>query len=450
MTSPGVTGNIDAHERGRRRDRALIMAVLTSFGVRAITAVASLAAVGVIARDLAPAELGLVLALVTLWFLITGTTELGVGAITATRLAAAHGRDDQDEMRRHTDHAFAVLGGIGLTVALGGIACALLLPWASWLTHGELAQTSVAPAVAVTFTAAGGTLAGAVGDAILNGLQRQTASQLRAAVGAVAPLPACVVAVALDLPIWTFVVASVGLPALESVLNTLWVVGVEYPHLRPRWAQVSATGVRDLLTVSGYFALMRIGDAMSAGTGTIVVATVRGPADAAVFGVAFRIYAFGTSIISVAGTKVWLGIAEAISRGDLAWAKRRYYQSLVLVAAASVIGTFVLILAGPTFSRVWVGPDLAPPTELFAALGLMLFASCVIGQLIVMLLAVERVRPTGLLFASITIPTLAISIVLTDALGPTGAALVPAIVYAALILPCTAWQCRRTLAAVSG
>lgn len=435
-------------ERGQIRDRLIATAIAVSLIVRVVTGLASLGTVAVLARHLPAAQVGLVLTLVTVWYFITGTTDLGVGAITTTRVARAAGREDLEDMRRQTDHALAVLGGLGVIVAILGSVAAVGLPTSAWLTHNQLASSVVIPAVIVTCAAAALALAGAVGDAVLGGLQRQTAQQVRAGLGSVAALPACIVAATANLPVWCFVVALIGVPALGSMINTIWVMGIEYPHLRPRPGAIEAQELRSLLGVSGYLALMRIGDTVSAGTGTIIVSAVEGPSAAAVYGIATRIYALGASVIQVAATKVWPGVAEAIARRDYDWAARRFRHSVALVAAVSSAAALVLVVAGSAFAHAWVGAQLTPSAGLFAALGLMLIATPVIGQLVIILLTQERLRVAGLTFLAIIVPTVAASVAATHWIGMTGAALVPAVVYTVVLIPVIATQSVRALRSI--
>lgn len=431
-------------DRGKLRDRAVIATIAASFVIRVTTGLISLAVIALAARSLSQAELGLVLTLATMWFLVAGSTDLGIGAVLTTRVAKAEGNSDRERSRQAIGPALALSLAIGALVGVVGGVAAFALPWHDWI-GGDLAPSIVAPAVAATLLTSGLTIPGAVGAAVLAGLQRQVASRVRVAFGTLLSLPVCGLAAHFEFPAWGFLAALISVPTVATLINTAWVLLIEYPDLTPRLRGHSSADLFSIVSVSGYVALARIGHAFAAGSGTIIVAAVQGPATAAIFGAAVRLFTPLESVVQGAGSSVWPPVTEAIARGDFEWAKRRYRQSVMLVSIAYAAGAVLLVIIGPWFVPVWLGEDIVTPQPFLALMGVSGLATMMLGQLFVLLLAIERLRAVGLAYVLVAPLTIAIGALLTRDHGIYGPVIASGATYLAILLPYCLRLVRREL-----
>lgn len=441
MTLPEVILPVVDVGRGRMRDRAVVRGIGATAANRVISAGASLVTLGLATRSLSKEEFGFVATVVSIWMILT-LLDLGLGATLSTRVAAAHGRDDPDEMQAHIRDALHALAALGLLVAVAGSTSAFVLPWGRWL-GGGLSSASVAPAVVVMFVTAGMTMPGVVGVSTLIGRQRLATAQFTGAAASVATIAVAAGAAAFNLPMWTFVVAILGCPAAVTVAVTVWIL-IDLPRSRSQM-RFSAARIAATMRVSGYFAIINASSAVTLGAGTLIVASIRGPGDAAVFSVASRVFGVVFAVIAGSGVQLWPALTEALGRDDVAWARARYRHGVIVVTLASFGASSVIVAVGRPLTRIWVGSSLVPSFSVLISLGLLTTIVCGAGQIAVLPLAAERVRPLAIVCIVNAVLGAGASVALTHAIGQAGAAVGGAISSLCILVPGVVLIARSTL-----
>lgn len=407
----------DSESRGKRRDRALLHGVFSATTVRVITAAASFVTLGIAARWLTPDEFGLV-AVMTSILLIVTMLDFGLGGALTMRVATSHGRDDLPGVRAHVDHALVALTCIGAVIAVGGVISASTLPWHAWI-GASMDPSTVERCLIVTFVVAGASLPTAVGLMTLSAMQRFVAAQMSIAGGSVVAVVATAIVAPFDPPPEVFLMTILGSPFLASLGFTLWTRLSVLRGLGPfGFDRVQMTS---MLRVSGWYALYTVANTVTIGTGTIVVGTVVGLAEAGVFNVAVRLFSPVIVVVTAAGAQLRPGITEALARGDVAWARSRYRRGLIIVAAATTLMCLTLVVLGRWFAEVWVGVALVPSLSLLAWSAAFTLTLAMAGQSAILLLAVERIRPAAALAICTAAGGIVGSIWLAGAMGIEGA-----------------------------
>jgi O-antigen/teichoic acid export membrane protein len=410
---------LDATERGRQRDRAIRRGGVATLLARVVMAVVTLLILAVASRALHHAEFGLVSTLGSL-YIVVSYASLGLGGVLMTRLAAARARDDSAAMRRDMSYAITALGAIGLAIAGLGTASVAVLPWSTWLGATSVSAHEVNLCVGLFFVFSGISLVTIVGSSVLVAMQRLATDQIWTAIGGVVSLLLAVVAAALHLPPWAYVVAVTAGPGCTAAGRASWAVLIEYPYLRPRGLSRLDRRLLDFVKAAGYLGLINIGAALSIGIDAVVVAAVKGPSAAAVFNVASRLFLIMSTVISLVGRQVWSALTEALNRGDYAWVRSRYWQAILAVAAIITVGCAVMVAVGRPVSRLWVGAGLEPPLSLLIAIGLFTIYSTVISQASLLLMASQQLRVLALVVLVQTPLNVGLSIVFTRSFGLVG------------------------------
>jgi len=440
--------DLDAAVRTQERDSAIFRGALATVLSRAGGAVIAVVVVAVATRSLDKAEFGLVATLVSI-FVFLAFADLGVSGILMTRLAEAQARDDVEAMRHLIRTALVALTTFGCVVAIGGGASAFLLPWADWIGGGILPEHTVDVSVALLFVLSGAALPALVAEAILSAAQRLATVQVWFILGSVASLIGCLGAAAAHLPPWAYIVGIVGAPTAVTIGRALWLFLVEYPHLRPTRAAAAPGSLLDMMRASRYLAISRIAAAFFLGSHVFLVALIMGPAAAAVFSVASRMFALLTQVVQMVGGQMWPALTEAVTRGDIAWVRSRYRWGLLLVGGLTGLGCLVLVIAGQPLARLWVGPELVPPIGVLLTLAMLTSFAAVLGQAVLLPLAVERIKGFAIVMVASTPVSIALAVVLTRELGMVGPALGGLLTYALLIGPFALILCRRTLTSIT-
>lgn len=433
---------LETDPRPRRRDRAIVGAAFATVVARFTTAGAAFVALGFAARTMSSQEFGLVAALLSLWAVLV-MFDIGIGGAFVTRIAAAHARDDIASMREHVRAALISLAGIGLVIAIAGGIAAYTLPWGRWI-GGDLPVATVVPSVLVTFLAAGGAMPTAVGVLTLTGTQRMWQAKICIAFGGVLTLTMGLMAVQVGAKPWAFILAMAGVPTVVGAAITVWIIKTELPSIFTKGSAATG-GIANMLRSSGYFAVINIGNALSLGTGTMIVASVLGPAHAAQFSVPSRLFGLLTSVVGAAGAQMWPAMTDAITRGEMSWVRSRYRRGVLIVGLITTAGSLILVACGPRIAKVWVGPELVPPVSLFAWTGAFTVTFAVAAQAGVILMAVERVRALAALTTATAVVSVTASVTFAHWFGLTGAMIGAFGAFAFVLLPGIALMARKTL-----
>lgn len=428
---------------GESRDAAIIRGSVAVVVVRVISTVLSVITLGIAAQALTKEEFGLVAALFSLWMVLT-MFDLGVGGALVTRVASAHARLDLYEMRAHTRDALVALTAIGGLIAAAGTVCAFLMPWESWVGGGALPAATVLPSVVLVFVLSGVALPAATGIMTLTGQQRLATAQLAMAMRGLISLAATAAAAYAGLGPGAFLLALVGAPTLVSLAITAWVLFRELGTARGSGGRAHR-GIARTIGDSLYLSICNIANGVAFGTGTVIVASVTGPGDAAVFGVASRMFTLVSSTVLASGRQLWPAMTNAITRGDIAWARSRYRRSMALVGLVTAAACLSLVMLGQPIARIWVGSALVPPVSLLVWTAGLTVVMAVASQVSVVLLALDRLRALALLSVANAVLGVTLSVILTREVGMSGAAAGAVIACLGIFLPGVAVVARRTL-----
>ena len=435
----------DLGPRTRRRDVAVLRGAFAAGFVRLVTAGTSYVTLAIAARTLTKDEFGLVAVMISLWLILT-MFDMGLGGALATRVATSHGRDDLAEVRAHVTHALLTLAVIGGFIAVAGAVSAVTLPWQVWI-GGDIPSSTLVRSLVITFVVSGAALPAAVGYLCLSGMQRFATAQFGVAVGGLSAMIASAVMALAHAPPDVFVLAVLGSPLLVSLGFTAWIVFGELRGVGPAGG-FEAARFRSMMRASGYYALYNAGNTANLGTSTMIVGSVRGLEDAAVFTVAIRLFTPIITVIAASGAQLWPSMTEAISRGDVEWARSRYRRGLLYVTGVSSAASLALVAVGPWFAELWVGPALVPPLNLFVWTAVFTVAVAVTSQTSVVLMAVERVRAAAALSVCTAIAGVAASVVLTRTIGASGAVIGATAACLGILLPGVALLARDSLKAL--
>lgn len=406
-------------EHSRTRDRAVMSAAGAAVLARLVMALTLILTLAIAARALSQTELGVVVVLTTLAVFL-GFGDFGLGAVLMTRLPAVHARGDVQGSRALVGTTFSTLIGTGGFFLGAGAVGAYVLPWPSLLGAEQLPTSTVRLAVLIVFTCGSLAIPAAIGSRILASMQSGYVVHLWNAVNGVAVLVLVWVFSLSDAPSWAYVVAISGTPTLLAILQTSWVFWRKFPQLRPASLSVSFSAARALVWSGGLFAIMSICTVISYNIDSLVVSSLLGAADAAVFALAARMFILVGGTLSLAGQQMWPALADAITRGHIDWARSRYRRTLLISTSINALACLVLVALGQRLSVIWLGDALKPPMSLLIVLGVYTVVSTTVTQSVYLLAAVEKVKAIAIFGVLMTVVNVVLSIELTKHIGIVG------------------------------
>jgi len=192
--------------------------------------------------------------------------------------------------------------------------------------------------------------------------------------------------------------------------------------LMPRPRLLRRAMVRRLFGTGVLFLLMQVALTVAYYGDNLIVAQLAGSAAAGVYAVTARLFDLPGMLLLLTGAAFWPSFAEAMARGDVAWAMtglRRFIAlSFVLVLATAL----PLIPFGATALRWWVGPEIAPPPALFSAFACFWIIAAVTQPLGVFLSAANALRFQLACTLALAMGGVVTKLVLARTLGMAGVA----------------------------
>ncbi|MBK1882378.1 oligosaccharide flippase family protein [Luteolibacter pohnpeiensis] len=355
----------ESNEAAVRRDRSIRLAVVTSLISKAGNILLQLVSIPVAFRVLGREEFGLYTT-VSLTLTTIALLEIGVGPALTHGLSQARANHDSQRQRELGSTAFFLMVGLGLVAGI--------------LVGGLLALVPVVKLYGSEFAGYESQLRAGLwmGLAIfvclfvLNLTERAREGHLEVASnnlwGAIGNLTAAA-AVAGGIwfvpQVWFLVLAVHGSMVLAKIGNTiaLW---RKHPLMRPSVGAFRPSLAKHLF-----------GDGISFSTCFLVTGVVEynfcgwlvgriggGPANVALYGIFISLTVMQLGFVIMLSTPTWPAVAEALTRGDLDWARKaakRLYRFGMSFALCSAVG---MTLFGPWALHLWLGDRFGGTTHL--------------------------------------------------------------------------------------
>jgi O-antigen/teichoic acid export membrane protein len=353
---------------------------------------------------------------------LLGFATLGLEKGLLNALAVADGCDNRAAARRLVSTTFFMMGGVfALLLVLFG-AIYPLLPWARLLGVAPGAAAEAGPVMAALTVATLLSLLGGLVETVQAAYQEGFLNGLWDALGKLLALAALALAIAVraSLPWLALIVAAA--PLLAVLANGTVLFRRRRPWLTPRLALVRRAAARQLVGAGSLFFLGQIALTVAYYADPLIVAQLAGSEAVAAYTVTSRIFDIPGMLLLLAGNALWPPLAEAIARGDIAWAERGLRRLLLAAFALVTAIALPLILFGPALLHWWVGGRLAAPPSLFLAFGLFWMLSALSQPVAVFLNAAHALRFQLACGAALAAGGLALKLLLARDFGIVGVA----------------------------
>ncbi|HWG79181.1 MAG TPA: lipopolysaccharide biosynthesis protein [Stellaceae bacterium] len=412
-----------------RRAAATFAAQLASQGVALLVLLASVPlALGYLGRE----RFGLWMTAVAAAELLS-FASLGLDKGLLNALAAADGSGDRVAACRLVSTAFALVGAIVLALLALLALTYPVLPWARLLNVP--ASADAGPVMAVLIVAALLGLPASLVDTVQSAYQEGFRNGLWKAAGRVLSLAALAAAIALGGSVASVALAVAGAPLLAALANAVVLFGRRRPWLAPRRADVQRDTARRLFGSGSLFFLTQLALTIAYYADNLIVAQLAGSDAVAAYAVTARLFDLPGMLLLLIGAALWPPLAEAIARGDTAWAERGLRRLTIASLGLAAMTALPLMLLGPTLLGWWVGGAVAPPDQLFVAFGLFWLISALTQPMAVFLAAANALRLQLGCAALLAAGSLALKLLMAQRFGIAGVAWGRVAAEALLLLP---------------
>lgn len=357
-----------AQGRSQERYRRIALSALGS-----MTGNGLLFAIGIVSVPITVGYLGIERygAWMTMSSLVAALTvaDLGIGNGLLAALARAHGQDDEEEARKLVSTSFVLLGLIGILLGFAFAVAYPFIPWGRIYNVSPGVAAEAGPASALLLACFLCSLPLGISTRVQAAYQEGYAASIAGIIGAGSGFLFLLLAIHLRASLAWLVLALGSVQLLSSIAAAVHLWGLKRRWIRPRLQLFGMATARRLLALGSVFVLLQVAGAVAFTSDNIVVAQTLGPQAVAVYSVASRLSAVFAGILQLFLMPLWPAYTEAISRGDLRWARSTLSRSLVVTAVISVAGACGLVLLGRPVIRAWVGAGLVPEQGLLLALG---------------------------------------------------------------------------------
>jgi O-antigen/teichoic acid export membrane protein len=353
---------------------------------------------------------------------LLGFANLGFDKGLLNALAAADGNDDRAAAGRLVSTAFILLGCVFTALLLLFALLYPLLPWARLLNAAPGVVGDAGPVMAALTVCTLLTLLASLVDTVQAAYQEGFLNGLWDGVGKLLALAALIAAIGAGAGLPWLALWVAAAPLLASAANAALLFGKRRRWLMPQLALLRAGAARQLFSAGGLFFLGQIALTLAYYADNLIVAQLAGSEAVASYAVVARLFDLPGMLLLLVGGALWPPLAEAIARGDVAWAERGLKRLMVASLALALISAVPLMLLGPAVLRWWVGGAVAAPPGLFIAFGLFWLVSALTQPIAVFVSAAGALAFQLGAAALLAAGSLALKLVLAREIGIEGVA----------------------------
>ncbi|GAB1478806.1 hypothetical protein MASR2M74_13610 [Paracoccaceae bacterium] len=412
------------------RTRTLIVAILSGFVGRVITALLPLVVMPAMLGHLGPVLFGTWLTAATLSTMAV-FLDFGIGNATTTRLSEAFGLEDATAARRILGEAYAALlaisSGLLLIVALGGY---VLVPLFG-LDAVEISQVAV---VSVVLAALFLSFPGGIIWRLQQARHHFVTAQLTQVTAPLATLGVSLWAIRAGFsPLAVVTVYALTNP----VVLMLWTLGhfATHPDQRPDFRGLRWSSMRSLTGLGGAFFVLSIFTLIGMNADNVVIAAIAGAEVVAEYGVPAKLGGILMLIVGTVFMPLWPLFGGALARQDGAWlASTTRRMSLGGAAVVLAVGLGMTLFAVPLM-EAWMHRAFAGQQMILLGWTAAATVIAVTAPYNMVLNASGMVRQQILPWVAFVVITIGAKYYFLSADSAWLAPWITAIVYAATVLP---------------
>lgn len=357
--------------------------------------------------------------------------DFGVGAAIMTLVAHALAAEEQEEPRAYFSACLLMACAVACVLAAGGALVAVCI-----------APPGVLPAYLIAVLGVSINVPLGTAQAGWQALQRGWVTAAWDLLQTAFLVTGLFLAIAANGDARLFVAAAYGALLLANGISMASLL-IRHPELRPTGIAQAAARLRSVIATGlRYFALTML-DGLSYMLDNVIALQLLGAAASARMLIAQRICVAALGLLIVIAQPLWPAFVDAAARHDRAWMARALTRGFVLVAAAAVAGSSIIVLWGPALLRLWLKADIGLGR---GTLWIMAIWIVSLGLVRIQIMLLNALRVLGFqmaIFAVATLAALTLKIVLAPRFGVAGILFATAATFPVVILPAMAWRIAR-------
>ncbi len=160
-----------------------------------------------------------------------------------------------------------------------------------------------------------------------------------------------------------------AIPVLMFVVVSLVSFKTRYKSLKPSIKTVDFKLSNILFNLGAKFFFLQVAYIIVFSTSNIFIAQFYGPAEVAVFNIAFKYFQIPVMVFSIVMSPIWSAITDAYAKSDFNWMKKTLKQLNAISLLFSFGIVFMVVISNWAY-KIWVGDDIKIPMSLSVTLGI--------------------------------------------------------------------------------
>ncbi len=412
----------------------------TSMSDRVISGICSLVQVPLALSFLGQEAFGLWMTLTSLVGIMY-IADFGLGVGIQNKMGQAYGKDDVPEAQRTASTGIVMLGFIGGTLFILCAPLCFLIDWGAMFHIKDPVihqQTGMALCIMVGAFSLGLPLTASY--RIIGAFQLIWMNNVKDSLTNITTVILIAIAVWLKLGLLPFLGVVVA-PLLVGNFTLLVIFYRRMGWSLNPFSNFDRALARGLFQKNWLFILPSIGGAILAFAPPLLISSLLGAPALTPYNLAQRLLGLAAQAQSMFIAPLWPAYTEAVTRGDIGWARATYRKSLLISLVLAVIPTLSFVFWGRWVLSLWSHrPPESFPIILIAALSVWCAVSNFTQPVAVLLNALGKIRGQSVYGLVSVLISLALMPHFISRFGSAGAPISLLVVFALINTPCAFYE----------
>src|SRR5690554_4899229 len=160
-----------------------------------------------------------------------------------------------------------------------------------------------------------------------------------------------------------------AVPVLLFVVVSAISFNTRYKSLKPSVKAVDFKLSNTLLKLGTKFFFLQVAYIIVFSTSNVFITQFYGPAEVAVFNIAFKYFQIPVMVFSIIMSPIWSAVTDAYSQSDFDWMKKTLRQ-LNVISLLFVFGIILMVVISNWVYKIWVGDEIEIPMSLSVSLSI--------------------------------------------------------------------------------
>jgi len=304
--------------------------------------------------------------------------DLGLTNGVVNAIAAAAARRDNRKSAEAVSTVFILLGAISCVVLLVAVTATPHLDIPRWLNlHSPEARFEAGPAVWVTICCFVLNMPLLVVQRVQIGYQEGFKANLWQILSSLATLLVTVWVARRHASLPLLVGVTAGLPIIVNACNTFYEFGFNRSWLWPSFRRFSQHAARQLAQSGLRLFFSGLAAVCVSQLPYLLLARLSGLGATAEYGVLYRLFSCTPIAVSLVAMPLWPAYREALESRDFRWILRTFRFSCLLIPAAAVASTLVVLWFHRELVGLWIGTGIDPHISTAVAVSALTMASSI-------------------------------------------------------------------------